>query len=82
VAAGLSADLGFAVGAAELDADELAGELDFVSVELPLSPPHATANSASIAMNRWILRTPVTLIKLLMSLLEMRELRLLPVAAQ
>jgi hypothetical protein len=63
VAAGLSADSGFAVGAAELDADEPVDELDSVSVEPAPSPPHATANIANIAINMWIFRALTTLVK-------------------
>jgi len=63
VAAGLSADSGFAVGAAELDADEPVDGLDFVSVEPPPSPPHATANIANIAINMWIFRALMALVK-------------------
>ena len=83
--AGLSADLGLAAGAAELDVDEL--DVDELAEELPdepavvpadspLSPPHATAKIAKIAISMWILRPLMTFVRLLMVLLEPRKLRL------
>ena len=88
--AGLSAALGLAAGAAELDCDELdVDELDVdelaeelpdepavVPADSPLSPPHATAKIATIAISTWILRPLMTFVRLLMVLLEPRKLRL------
>ena len=79
--AGLSADLGLAAGAAELDCDELdVDELPdapaVVPADSPLSPPHATAKIATIAISMWILRPLMTLVRLRMVLLGPRKLRL------
>ena len=84
--AGLSAALGLAAGAAELDCDELdcdeldvdelADELPVEPVDSPLSPPHATAKIATIAISTWILRPLMIFVRLRMVLLGPRKLRL------